>query len=233
MHVVVTADAAGAACAAADLLSEWFGAGDGTVSFALAGGSTPAATYRELHDRDVEWERVVAWVGDERWVPPDHPDNNGAMARRALIDPVGARFLPVPWVASSAATAAATYEVDLRAVLSEADGQVRPDVVMLGMGADGHTLSLFPGTAALRERERLYVANWVPHLSTWRLTATFPLLDAARRLLVVVTGEGKAEAVAAVLEDSESELPMRRALDGGAAVTWIMDEAAASRMSDR
>jgi 6-phosphogluconolactonase len=185
----------------------------GRFAVALAGGSTPQALHRLLADpaapyrQRVDWRRTHVFFGDERCVPPDHPDSNFGAAR-----------------------AAADYERELRA-LGAAPGQVpRLDLVVLGLGEDGHTASLFPGTAALLERERLVLANHVPQLGAWRLTVTLPLLAAARAALFLVSGARKAGAVAAVLADAGRELPAGRVrLDDGD-LGWLLDGAAAARL---
>jgi 6-phosphogluconolactonase len=201
----------------------------GRASIGLAGGGTPGTTYARLRDEDIPWERVDAWLGDERWVPPDHPDNNGRLVRRTLLDHVPARFHPVPWEADSPQEAARRYEETLRGFLRREDGSLRPDVVVLGLGPDGHCASLFPGTEALEERDRLYVATRVPKLDAWRLTATLPLLHAAHRIVYIVTGDHKARAVAEALEGVPGS-PAGRVMEGEAEVTWFLDRGAASQL---
>jgi 6-phosphogluconolactonase len=201
----------------------------GRASIGLAGGGTPGTTYARLRDEDIPWERVDAWLGDERWVPPDHPDNNGRLVRHTLLDHVPARFHPVPWEADSPQEAARRYEETLRGFLRREDGRLRPDVVVLGLGRDGHCASLFPGTEALEERDRLYVATRVPKLDAWRLTATLPLLHAAHRIVYIVTGDHKARAVAEALEGVPGS-PAGRVMEGEAEVTWFLDRGAASQL---
>lgn len=215
---------------AAAVIAEELQEGEGRLDLGLAGGGTPKATYARLRDEAVDWSRVDAWLGDERWVPPDHPDNNGRMCMQSLLGHVAARFHPVPWEEGSPQRAAQRYEETLRAVLPAGEGRPRAHLVILGLGEDGHCASLFPDTEALEERHRLYVANWVPQQEAWRLTATLPLLWAARRIVFLVTGAHKAEAVAAVLEGGEPPLPARRVMEGEAEVTWFLDRAAASRL---
>ncbi len=231
MNVTVAADGAALAAKAADMIAAWLNEADGIRSLALAGGSTPAATYRELRTREVAWANVVTWVGDERWVPPDHEDNNGRMARQTLVDHIPGSFLSVPYAEETPESAATVYEAELRQMLAVRDGRPSPDVVLLGLGDDGHTLSLFPGTAALSETERLYVANWVPKFDTWRLTATYPLVHAAQHVLFLVSGIGKAETVARILEDPDATDPARRIMEGNADVVWLLDNAAASLLT--
>lgn len=216
---------------AAAAIATWLrqAAETGRASLGLAGGGTPGTTYARLRDEDIPWERVDAWLGDERWVPPDHPDNNGRLVRRTLLDHVPARFHPVPWEMGSPEEAAQRYEETLRGFLRHEDERLRPDVVVLGLGRDGHCASLFPDTEALEERNRLYVATRVPKLDAWRLTATLPLLHAARRIVYIVTGHHKAQAVAEALE-AVSGSPASRVMQGDADVTWFLDTGAASQL---
>lgn len=202
--------------------------GVGTATFGLAGGSTPVATYRRLRDEPVPWERVTCWPSDERWVSLDHPDSNTAMAMRELTDHVAATVLAPDTSLPTAAEAASAYQGLLLPALSR-DALLEPDVVLLGMGADGHTASLFPGTAALDVEDPGYVANWVEAQDAWRLTATVALLHAARHLILVVTGDSKADMMRRILIDGEP-LPAQRVADGAADATWLLDEAAAAAL---
>jgi 6-phosphogluconolactonase len=206
----------------------------GRFAVALAGGSTPKATYEVLardHAEDVDWPNVHVFFGDERTVPPDHEDSNYRMAREALLDrlPVGSVHrmrgeLPPD-------EAAASYETDLRQFF----GGEFPvlDLVMLGIGEDGHTASLFPGTEALGVTDRLAVANPVPKLDTTRLTLTVPVLNAAREVRFLVAGRGKAEALAEILEgDAEPrEYPAKFVRPPGGPI-WMVDRAAATALHD-
>ena len=159
----------------------------GRFTVALSGGSTPAALYRLLTSPpladEVDWSRWHVFWGDERCVPPDHPDSNFGMARRTLLDHV-----PIPpsqvhrMVGEDPPQqAAADYALALTDALAPDD---RLDLALLGIGDDGHTASLFPGTAALEERERFVAANWVPHLDAYRITLTLPALNRARSVAV-------------------------------------------------
>jgi 6-phosphogluconolactonase len=216
----------------------------GRFALALAGGSTPQALHRLLADpaapyrERIDWGRTHVFFGDERCVPPGHRDSNYGAARDALL-----AHVPVPagqvhrlrGEDRDPARAAAEYERELREALGAAPGAPhaalpRLDLVLLGLGEDGHTASLFPGTAALLERERLVVANEVPKLGAWRLTFTLPLLAAARAVLFVVAGANKADAVAAVLAGGPGEPPAARVrLDDGD-LAWLLDGAAAARL---
>jgi 6-phosphogluconolactonase len=202
----------------AELISE---TGD-RFSLGAAGGGTPQATYRALRDLNPGWDKVVAWLSDERWVPPDDQRSNGRMVADALLDHVDAGFERPHW--SEMVTpedSAAHYEARLRSI----HGESPPDLVLLGMGADGHTASLFPGTTAIEEQRRWYVANEVPELGETRLTATYPLLWRARLLLILVVGEEKAGALEASFG---RKTPAGRLGDGDGVVEWHVDRAAAS-----
>lgn len=192
--------------------------------FGLAGGSTPRRTYEILAELDVDWSRVIGFLGDERWVPHDHPESNLAMIKTTALGRSGMHLLGIEY-GDDPAAAAAAYETELRAAADQAN----PAVLFLGMGDDGHTASLFPGTAALTSSGRDYVANWVEQKQTWRLTATFDLIARVEHVMFLVTGTAKADRVAEVLSGS-SELPAARATAVARQVTWFLDGAAASRL---
>jgi 6-phosphogluconolactonase len=206
----------------------------GRATLGLAGGSTPRTTYTRLIQEDVAWNSVHAWVADERWVAPDHADNNMRMVRNTLLDRVPAHVYPVPWASDGDPHAgAARYEKTLLELLPDVNGVPHPDVVLLGIGEDGHTASLFPGTAALDATDRWFVANWVPRLDTWRLTATLPLLHATRDIIFLASGSGKAATLARILRgDADPALPARRVMEGSARITWLIDRAAAADLGD-
>lgn len=214
--------AVGAAERIADLLAD----PSGRFTLGLAGGSTPAATYEALRDRGNGWDRVDAWLSDERWVPHDDERSNGRMAAETLMNHIDARFHRPRWSEHiDAAGSAAHYEATIRSI--HEDG--RPDLILLGMGADGHTASLFPGSKALEETSRLFVANAIPETGEARLTATYPLLWSAHRILVMVTGEAKAPALAEAF--AGGSVPIARIGEGNAEVEWHVDRAAASQRS--
>lgn len=240
MEIIVADNAASLAYAAArrvgSLLESELASVEagGRISLGLAGGSTPRATYERLREIDLPWTRIHAWLGDERWVPHDHPDNNGRMARDTLANHVPLRLHPVPYTPNAApGEAARAYAVTLSEIIAHDEGRLRPEVVMLGVGTDGHTASLFPETRALAETVRPFVANPVEAVEGWRLTATLPLLHAARHLLFLASGAGKADAVRRVIEDPDREdLPARRAMQGNASVTWFLDRESASMLEE-
>jgi 6-phosphogluconolactonase len=206
-------------------LAEVIADADGEPTLGLSGGSTPIPVYERLAQLDLPWTTVHAWISDERWVPPDHERSNTGMARRSLADRVPLVLHSPKWAADlEPAEAAQRFEDDLRSLFSSKP----PDVIHLGMGDDGHTASLFPGTPALEERARWYVANEAPSQPEPRLTATYPLMWRARLLLVHAVGAEKAEALARSLQGST---PTGRLMEGDAEVEWHVDAAAASRLS--
>lgn len=212
----------GAAQRIADLLAE----SDDGFTIGLAGGSTPAATYEALRGRATRWQKVDAWLSDERWVQHDDERSNGKMAAETLMNHVDAQFHRPRWSEYiEPADAAAHYEATIRSV----HAGKRPDLILLGMGEDGHTASLFPASTALDEDDRWFVANTIPETGEERLTATYPLLWRARRLLVMVVGENKAPALRDAFDGAPT--PIARIDDGDAEVEWHIDRAAASLLS--
>lgn len=222
MEALIHETPADVAEAASRRLADLISLSTDRFSFGLAGGSTPEATYKELRGRATGWDRVDAWLSDERWVPPDHDRSNGRMASSALFDHVNAVFHRPNWSELiEAEDSAAYYEARLRSI----HGAGPPDVVLLGVGGDGHTASLFPDTAALSEKSRWFVANHVPVLDEQRLTTTFHLLWRARLLIVLAVGKTKA---AAVKSSFEGTTPAGKLGDGEAEVEWYLDRDAAS-----
>jgi 6-phosphogluconolactonase len=208
----------------------------GRFAVALAGGSTPRRTYELLagspHRQAVPWGQVEIFFGDERCVPPDDPASNHRMAREALLDRVPippARIHRIRGEAPDAAAAAAEYEAVLRAALGAG---ARLDLVLLGMGQDGHVASLFPGSEALAETGRLVRAVLSPAPPVRRITLTLPALDAAAAALFLVAGAEKAERVAEVLSGRGPDLPAARVRPAGETL-WLLDAAAASRLPGR
>jgi len=226
MDVIVEADPAAAAHAAADVIAGHIMAAATELDLGLAGGASPRLVYADLRERDLPWERVWCWLPDERWVPPDHPASNALMVRRELLTSLPIRFEAPDTTGPDPHLAAAAYE---NVILPHfvRGGAVAPEVVLLGVGPDGHTASLFPGTPALTETRIGYVANWVAALETWRLTATPALLRAARNVIFFVTGSAKAEIVKELLE-GDAPLPARLVADGARETTWVLDAGAAS-----
>ena len=213
----------------------------GVFHIALAGGSTPRALYTRLAQMGVDgaigFRRWQIWFGDERCVPADHADSNYRMARESWFVPASVKSSQIHRIEAELADtneAAARYERWLKAVLAPKVGEApRLDLVLLGMGADGHTASLFPGTSALVERERWVVANRVEKLGAQRITLTYPLLDAARNVLFLVAGADKAETLQRVLEGppDAANLPSQAVQPTQGTLTWLVDRAAAARLT--
>lgn len=205
----------------------------GIFRVALSGGSTPKEVYPLLLEPGridaVDWSRVEFFWGDERSVPPDHPESNFGVAYGMLISQLPNvrpdRIHRMPAEAPDLDAAALSHESELRLAFG-ARGAEPPafDLIWLGMGPDGHTASLFPGSEALDETERWVVPNWAPSQETWRMTFTFPLINAAREVIIVATGEEK-EDVFHAAQAGESDLPVERV--AGDHVEWIVDEACA------
>lgn len=225
MDLVIHKEPADVAVAAANRIASLVATAEGeSFSLGLAGGSTPGATYRTLREHPTDWSNVDAWLSDERWVPHHHDRSNGRQAAEALLNHVHATFLRPVWNEHDPEKSADSYESQIRSIHPDR----QPDLVLLGLGDDGHTASLFPGTTALNERKRWIVANKVPQHNETRITATFPLLWATRHVIFLVVGVGKAEA----LRDSfDGKTPAGRVGEGNGHVEWYVDDAAASLLS--
>ena len=205
----------------------------GIARVALSGGGTPKLVYPRLlepHRRDaLDWGAVEFFWGDERAVPPDDPESNFGVAYAMLLSQIPAvradRIHRMPAEAPDLDAAALSYESELRLAFN-ARGDEPPafDLIWLGMGPDGHTASLFPGSEALDEERRWVVGNWAPGPRTWRMTLTFPVLNAARVALFVVTGADKADALGRI-RAGDPELPSARV--HAESVEWIVDTAVA------
>jgi 6-phosphogluconolactonase len=209
----------------------------GVFSVALAGGTTPRRVYELLAGEEfrtqVPWEGVHVFFGDERAVPPDHADSNYRMAHEALLShvPIPERNVHRMRGEGDAAANASLYEDELRAFFGDAEWP-RLDLVMLGMGDDGHTASLFPGTTALAEERAWAAANWVEKFNSWRVTLTAPAINRARHVAFVVTGAGKAERLAEILkgERDPTRLPSQLIEPSGGRLEWFVDRAAAASL---
>ena len=205
----------------------------GIFRVALSGGSTPKSVYPLLIEPErrnaVDWSRVEFFWGDERAVPPDHPESNFGVAYGMLIsqlpDVRQDRIHRMPAEAADLDAAALSHESELRLAFGVRGDELPAfDLIWLGMGPDGHTASLFPGSDALDERERWVVANWAPSQEAWRMTLTFPVLNAGREVIVVVNGADKADALRRI-RAGDPDLPAGRV--AGDQVEWIVDAAAA------
>jgi 6-phosphogluconolactonase len=214
----------------------------GVFTLALSGGSTPKKLYALLATDpafgNFPWEKTQLFFGDERHVPPDHPESNFRMTRESLL-PTGrvppAHLHRVRAELPNASEAAAGYEAELRTFFTAGqclDGFPRFDAVLLGMGPDGHTASLFPGSKGLEETQRWVIANWVEKFQTERITFTFPVLNAARHILLLVAGADKTEMLHEVLVSKRGQkaFPVQRVAPVDGVKAWLLDEAAAAKL---
>jgi 6-phosphogluconolactonase len=205
-------------------------------SLVLSGGGTPTPVYRALSEAEnagrIDWFRTHVFWGDERAVPPDHPNSNYGMAKQALLD-----HLPLPLEhihripgELPPEEAAARYQQQIERYF---EGQEqRFDIVLLGLGADGHTASLFPESEALSEEQLWVAANYAPSQQAWRITLTYPAILSARQILFLVSGAGKAEVVKQIIQqpDLAAHFPTARIASQHQELTWILDEDAARNL---
>lgn len=217
----------------------------GRFTVALSGGSTPRRLYELLADEADEFRTSVPWretrfyFGDERHLMPDHADSNYRMAREAMFACLPASDVHVERMLTespNAASVAADYERRIRVGVRADEEIPRFDLVLLGLGTDGHTASLFPETPALAEDARLVVANPVAKLGTDRLTFTYPLINRAAHVMFLVAGSDKADTLRTVLAESESDdttFPASRVRPHDGKLTWLIDEAAAGSLPRR
>ncbi|MCA1804387.1 MAG: 6-phosphogluconolactonase [Xanthomonadaceae bacterium] len=209
----------------------------GAAHLVLAGGATPRHFYRELAQparrEQLDWSRVHIYFGDERCVPPDHPDSNYHMARTALLEQVPipeAQIHPMPARMETVRGDAAAYARELVRHAPAGRGDLpRFDLVLLGLGEDGHTASLFPGTCILNERERAVAAVYVPRLKSWRISLTYPALRQARALWILASGAGKADILGRIWREPGAGLPIQ-ALADLQHLEWHLDAAAAEQI---
>jgi len=226
------------AIAAAERLVEYeypFHGEPDRFSVALAGGNTPRRVYEllatERFEHRVEWPQVDLFFGDERCVPPDHPESNYGMAYEALISKVAIPAKNVHRIIGEGnpGESATLYENQLRTFFAGASWP-RFDFVLLGLGEDGHTASLFPGSDALNEKSKWVVPAKPPGSKHDRITLTVPVFNHAARVVFLVTGAGKAERLAQVLrpEPGSEPLPAQAIQPIGGSLEWLVDSAAAS-----
>ena len=240
-HFTVLPDAAAVCAAMADRLVETAAAAideRGIFRVALSGGSTPKTVYPmilEPYRRDaVDWSRVEFFWGDERCVPPDDPESNFGVAYQMLISHLPSvrpdRIHRMPAEAPDLDAAALSYESEIRLAFNARGARPAAfDFIWLGMGPDGHTASLFPGSTALDETDRWAVANWAPYPQAWRMTLTFPVLNAGHRVVFAVEGANKADALSAIRAGG-SGLPAERV--AGDQVEWLIDAAAVNETAE-
>ncbi len=241
MSVEILADEASLADSAAD---RFVSIVESTLRFrqvadvALAGGSTPRAMNALLASaarrNSVAWERVRFFFGDERTVGPDDPESNYRMTKESLFDPLGidpSRIFRMRGENEPHAAAAAYADVLVR----ELGSRPRFDLLFLGMGPDGHTASLFPGTIATVDDTKLVVANWVEKFNTWRITLTPHVINDATQVVITTGGSSKADAVHEVLDGPRQPdlYPIQLVAPVDGELHWIIDEAAAAKLVRR
>jgi len=209
----------------------------GRYTVALSGGSTPKGLHYELATtfaKELPWDKVFFFWGDERHVPPDFPESNFRMAKETLLSK-----LPIPpenifrmrGEIPDANQAAAMYEQWLREFFRPAAGQVpRIDFILLGIGPEGHTASLFPDTKALPEKQHLVVGNYVAVHSTWRITCTYPVLNNGANVMFLVDGASKADIVRTALKDPSANLPCQGVQPISGNLMWYLDSAAGAEV---
>ena len=213
----------------------------GRFTIALSGGSTPKSLFNLLATNarpSLAWDKMFFFWSDERHVPPTDPDSNYRMADEAMLSKIpvaAANIFRVPAENPDAAAAAQAYDLTLQKFFGTKPGEFpRFDLILLGLGPDGHTASLFPETVALEEKSRLVVANWVEKFKTNRITFTLPLLNAARNVAFLVSGTDKASALHAVIDDESapaSRYPAKLVHPSDGKLFWFLDKAAASELS--
>ncbi|MEP6993078.1 MAG: 6-phosphogluconolactonase [Acidobacteriota bacterium] len=245
---IIVEDAEALALAAAEVFSRQAResvAVRGRFTVALAGGSTPRLLYARLTDpaapflAQIPWSQVHVFWGDERHVPPDDPQSNYWLAREQLLSraPIPAGNLHrIEAERPDAKDAAAAYEAELIRFFSLSPGQApRLDLVLLGMGTDGHTASLFPGSDALEVRDALVAAPWIAKFSSYRITLTLPVFNASAAVQFLVSGKDKAETLRAVFDPKSppDAFPCQRISPANGRLTWLVDRAAASALESR
>lgn len=213
----------------------------GRFTVALSGGRSPVHLYAALTDdyyrRRVPWDKMLVFWGDERCVPPDDKDSNFKLAQDHLLSkvPVPApSVFRMPGEMASAFEAGKQYETTLKNVFKTTDRFPRFDFMLNGVGEDGHTASLFPNTPALAETQRWAVGNFVERLNSHRITLTFPVFNAASRVVFLVNGEGKATIVREIFRDDVpgDRYPAQRIQPTNGEALWLLDAGAASKLPD-
>jgi len=212
----------------------------GAFHIALAGGGTPKSIYQlmaeEPNKSEFPWDKTHFYFGDERCVPADHPDSNYRMAREALLAKVPvpeANIHPIRIDQQNVAASAAHYAQELRKLLPPKESLAAFDLVLLGIGDDGHTASLFPGTEILQENDKWVDAVYVKKFDAWRISLTYPILNAAASVFVIAAGGGKSHILHEVLCNPSGELryPVQRIQPDGELV-WYLDTAAAASLPE-
>ncbi len=212
----------------------------GRFTIVLSGGSTPKSMYQLIaanSSSSLPWNKIFFFWGDERHVPPTDPESNYRMAQESLLSKVPVppdNVFRIPAENPDASAAAESYEETISKFFSLKPGEFpKFDLILLGMGPDGHTASLFPESPALQEKTRLVVSNWVEKFNTSRITLTLPVLNAARRIAFLVSGADKAAVLHEVLEGKGpgEKYPSKLVQPTDGKVIWFVDRAAASELT--
>jgi len=208
----------------------------GVCNLALSGGSTPLALYQHLAQvpltQEIDWSRLHVFWSDERCVPPDHSESNYHQAHDVLLGHVPVPVGNIHRLKGELAPAEAAAEAnrELAAHFGEVANPIF-DLILLGLGADGHTASLFPGSEALKTSNQWVVANYVDQVAAWRLSFTYPLINAARNIVFLVSGEKKAAMAKEVIEERNPALPASRVQPVAGELIWFLDAAAAQKLN--
>lgn len=242
VHIFDTLEQFNMACAAAiaeHLCSVC--ATQATCHIALAGGNTPRAVYHclsapEMQSR-IPWAQVHIWFGDERCVPPTHAESNYRMARETLLTHVPVVPLQIHRIAGELdpELAAQRYAKEIRRDLPSAQGKPRLDLILLGMGSDGHTASLFPATPILQETKQYAATVHLPTLDSWRVSLTLPVINSARHIMCLVTGRNKSAVIGRILGRSEetadaARYPIQHIQPTRGTLHWYLDREAAAEL---
>ncbi len=210
----------------------------GVFTISLSGGSTPKVLYEYLATKykdKLAWDKIKFFLGDERCVKHDDPDSNFRMIDQAMFARV-----PVPRTSQyptqgqdkNPEICAKNYQKTLAHAFKIELGEIPVfDLILLGLGPDGHTASLFPGSVALAETKQTFVANWVQKFSRQRLTMTYPVLNAARNVIFLVSGKGKADILASVLQSPDAGYPAQKVNPTSGSLEWYVDRPAAEQVS--
>jgi 6-phosphogluconolactonase len=209
----------------------------GMAAVAISGGSTPKGLFQTLtetyHARRIEWSRLHFFWVDERCVPPQSPESNYGVARATLLSKVGVPESNIHRMAGEMKDpfqAARAYEDELKAFFKLTKSPPRFDLVLLGVGEDGHTASLFPGSEAAKESERWVVSTFVEKLHSSRITLTLPILNNSRRILILVAGNSKSEILKSVLTSEAPRYPIELVHPENGELTWLFDSEAAAKL---
>jgi len=235
---LILPDAAAVAQAAADrfvALARSAVAANGQFTVALSGGSTPKTMFARLIDQPVDWASVHVFWGDERCVSPEDVDSNYRMACEALLNhvPVPEQNVHRMQGEINPTQAASNYTAELRAMFGRVEWP-RFDLILLGLGTDAHTASLFPGTGVIHEEQRWVVGHFVESLKAYRITLTPPVINHAENVIFLVAGTDKAAALQSVLEPSlidPDQFPAQIVRPVAGTLTWLIDQAAAAQLS--